>query len=160
LQTFDASSLIYAWDNYPPNQFPALWNWFAEQVTSGDFTTPQVAFDEVKVGSPDCTTWLADAGITRHPVTQDVIQEAMRIKSLLGITNDDFHPNGVGENDVLIIATAKLNSAELISNEALQNTAPTNPKKRRIPSVCALSSVGVPCRSFLKLLRASGTVFG
>ena len=33
MQTFDASSMIYAWDNYPIEQFPPLWDWMGVQVT-------------------------------------------------------------------------------------------------------------------------------
>lgn len=159
MPTFDASSLIYAWDNYPPELFPPLWDWFSEQVASGEFTTPQVAFDEVKAGTPECTTWLTDAGITLLPMTSDVINEAMRIKTLLGIEDDDYHPKGVGENDLLIIAAAKIEGAELISNEAPQLKAPDIARKYKIPAVCRMPEVAVQCRNLLKLLQASGTVF-
>jgi len=34
MSLFDASSIIYAWDNYPPELFPPLWDWLEEELVS------------------------------------------------------------------------------------------------------------------------------
>lgn len=45
---FDASSIIYAWDNYPKHQFPPLWKWMARQIEQEKIAMPEVAFGETK----------------------------------------------------------------------------------------------------------------
>ena len=47
MQVFDASSMIYAWDNHPERQFPPLWKWMALQIEGNELVMPSVAFDEV-----------------------------------------------------------------------------------------------------------------
>ena len=32
MRVFDASSMIYAWDNYPIGQFPGMWEWMGSQI--------------------------------------------------------------------------------------------------------------------------------
>jgi len=54
MQVFDASSMIYAWDNYPVKQFPALWKWIAGQIEQKLLVMPRVAFEEVAGKTPDC----------------------------------------------------------------------------------------------------------
>ncbi len=160
MQTFDASSLIYAWDNYPLEVFPPLWRWMSDQIADEKFTIPQVAFEEVVAKTPECGNYVRDAGIKRLPVTPEIIQMAMQIKQLLGIANDDYRPKGVGENDILIIATAAVEKIELVSNEAQQAIPPDVDANRKIPSVCAMVDVGVRCISFIEMIRTSGQVFG
>ena len=41
--TFDASAIIHAWDNYPIEHFPPLWNWLSEQIADDQFSIPLVA---------------------------------------------------------------------------------------------------------------------
>ena len=108
MQTFDASSMLYAWDNYPFEQFPPLWNWMAQNLQNGVFTMPRAALDEVKHKSPDCASWLRASSLGILPETNEIVAEALRINTLLGIQNDQYHPKGVDENDILIIATAKI----------------------------------------------------
>jgi hypothetical protein len=48
MQVFDASSIIYAWDNYPIRQFPGLWEWMVKQIEDEKLAIPSIAFDEVE----------------------------------------------------------------------------------------------------------------
>lgn len=160
MRVFDASSIIHAWDNYPIENFPPLWGWMAGKVAAGEFSIPQVALDEVKGKSPDCGEWLRDQGTTVLPLTNDVLQQAVAIKHILGIVEDDYHPKGVGENDIFIIATAKVAGTTLVSDERRQFRLPDVMAKCKIPAVCDLDGVKVECIQFIELIKASGAVFG
>jgi predicted nucleic acid-binding protein len=160
LWAFDASSIIHAWDNYPRENFPALWQWIGAQISQGRFVMPKVAFEEVDHQAPDCAQWLRKQSIERTEMTNEIVQEAERIKELLEISGDSYHAKGVNENDLFIIATASVLEYELITNEARQITAPEIPAKRRIPAVCGMPSVDVPCIDFIALIKQSKEVFG
>jgi hypothetical protein len=155
---FDASSMIYAWDNYPEKQFPGLWEWIEIGIQAKDICMSIVAFEEVKLKAPDCANWLTQRGVEQHDITNDIVQDANRIKSLLGIVGDNYHPKGVDENDLLIIATARAYGVQLISEEH-QPLEPNEPRKRKIPAVCRMSSVAHPCTNFIDYIKAVGAVF-
>ncbi|MGK2915390.1 MAG: DUF4411 family protein [Porticoccaceae bacterium] len=159
MRVFDASSMIYAWDNYPIGQFPPLWEWMASQIEAKELVMSSVAFDEVNHKTPDCGEWLKENYLEQLAINNAIVQEAKRIKGLLGIADDNYHAKGVGENDILIIATARLHGAELVSEER-QPTAPQVTSKRRIPAVCVMPTVSVSCINFLDYIKASGEVFG
>jgi hypothetical protein len=159
MQVFDASSMIYAWDNYPIGQFPGLWEWIAGQIKQKQMLMPRVAFDEVTNKAPDCADWLKEQEIELLEINNAIIQEAKRIKKLIGVANDNYHPKGVGENDLFIIATARFNKAELISDEERQTTLPKEPSKKKIPAVCAMVEVTVPCINFVEFFKRSKEVF-
>jgi predicted nucleic acid-binding protein len=157
---FDASSIIYAWDNYPIRQFPGLWEWMAEQVAEKKIAMPTVAFDEVDKKVAECADWLRESHIKLFPVTNAILQKALLIKNLLGIDGDSYHPNGVGENDIFIIATASVYNLGLVSDEGWQPKPPKLPKKSKIPLVCTIEAVDVPCLSFIAFIKRSEVVFG
>lgn len=157
---FDASSMIYAWDNYPIRQFPGLWEWMSAQIKANRLAMPSVAFEEVENKTPECAIWLRDNGIEQVEINNAVLNEAMRIKKLIGIVDDKYHSKGVGENDLLIIATASTNyKAELISDEERQTTLPKDPTKKKIPAVCFMKEVAVPCLNFLEYIKRSDAIF-
>jgi predicted nucleic acid-binding protein len=160
LPILDASSAIHASDSYPETQFPPLWNWIENQITAGTLCTSVVAMGEIADKAPDCAAWLADRDIQQFDVDTDIANEAVRIKTFLGIEGDNYHPKGVGENDLLIIATARIQETELISDEAVQTNLPDIMPKFKIPAVCDLPEVQVTCRSFLSHIKASNQVFG
>ncbi len=159
MPVFDASSVIYAWDNYPPQQFPPLWTWIEGQIRSDAISIPKVAFDEIQAKSPDCGAWLEDKGVAILEITGEILRDAQRIKGLLAIVDDGYHAKGVGENDLLIIAAARSVGAELISEEERQPAVPRVPSKRKIPAVCAMPQVAVPHKKFVEYLKQSGAVF-
>ncbi|AFC85091.1 DUF4411 family protein [Frateuria aurantia] len=159
MQVFDASSMIHAWDNYPVTQFPGLWAWLAQQIEQGQLLMAQVAVEEVEHKAPECMAWLRDAGLHRLPITQAILLEALRIKTLLGIVEDRYG-GGVDENDLLIVATAKLHGHTLVTNEAPQLTPHKKMSNWKIPAVCAMESVRAPCIDFVGYIKRSGAVFG
>jgi len=159
MYTYDASSFLHAWDNYPIEHFPPLWDWVGDQISDGLFTIPAVAFEEVDRKSPECGHWLKDQGIERLQLTNEIIQEAVAIKHLLGIDEDHYHAKGVGENDLFIIATAKIHGCVLVSDEGAQFRIPDIPAKCKIPAVCGMPEVKVACVPFIDVIRQSDAVF-
>lgn len=159
MRIFDASSIIYAWDNYPIGIFPRLWDWIAEEVNSQNIVISTVALDEVSHVSPECGMWLKDNEINQIPVSNSILNTAMEIKEKLGITDDNYNSKGVGENDILIIASAKIIGAELVSDEEFQNNLPPTLARYKIPATCKLPSVSVSCINFLGLIKNSGSTF-
>lgn len=160
MRVLDASSIIYGWDNYPPVQFPKLWVWIAERIEAGDLTIPRVAMDEVAHRSPDCGRWLKAHDIPVLDVTDQILLDALRIKVLLGVQDEAYDREGVGENDLIIIATARAHSVELITDEARQTTLPAVRRRFKIPAVCALTDVDVVSLNFLDYIKQSQAIFG
>jgi Domain of unknown function (DUF4411) len=157
---FDASSMIYAWDNYPVNQFPPFWQWMATQVEQGILVMPKVAFEEVEHKTPDCAQWLKELSLVRLEVTNAILQDANRIKGLIGVIDDKYHPKGVDENDLFIISVARANNVALVSNEEKQAALPKILSKCKIPAVCNMNTVNVTCINFIEYIKSSQEVFG
>jgi hypothetical protein len=150
--------MIYAWDNYPVRQFPGLWEWMAAQIEERKLLMPSVAFEEVANKTPDCGKWLKDNDLELIEISNVVVQDAMRIKLLLGIVGDKYKA-GVGENDLLIIATVREQRAELVSDERRQPDLPKELHNYKIPAVCAMAEVSVPCINFIDFIKRSAVVF-
>lgn len=160
MRVLDTSAIIYGWDNYPPDQFPGLWRWLAHELKTHELAIPVVALEEVGHMAPECAQWLKSVNALKLPVSEAVLMTAMTIKQSIGVMNDQYHPKGVDENDLLIIAAAKINKADLITNEARQFGAQTVYKKYRIPAVCDMNSVDVVSLNFLEYIRKSQQIFG
>lgn len=155
---FDASSMIYAWDNYPKDQFPNLWKWLENQAFLGGITIPLVAYQEVCHKTPDCGIWLDEAEISiLHPNTK-ILLCATRLKSMLEIEGDKYG-TGVGENDLIIVATAESNGVGLVSNEKVQFDLPKVLSKYKIPAVCSAKTPPTICIDFLEFIKKSKATF-
>lgn len=157
---FDASSMIYAWDNYPEKQFPPLWKWMTAQVEQEVLVMPKVAFEEVEHKASDCAKWLKERNLVRLEITNSILQDANRIKGLIGVIDDNYGADGVGENDLLIIATARAYGIELVSDERKQPLLPKKLSNCKIPAVCTMNTVNVSCTNFLDFIKNSKEIFG
>ena len=154
MYSFDASSMIHAWDNYPPENlhFDSLWQWFSEQVDNKNFAISAKALDEVSHKIPECGDWLKSNNIVVHPLTATSLATAQSIKTLLDIVEEQY-TKGIGENDLLIISIAKENETILVSEESRQNNLPALKSNYKIPAVCDMPEVDIECVNFLELLK-------
>ena len=152
--SFDASSMIHAWDNYPPvnPHFGSLWQWISDEVKSKQFGISRKSLDEVSHKMPECGNWLKSNNIEIYPLTAKSLSIAQQIKTLLSIVEEQY-TKGVGENDLLIIAIAKETETTLVSEESRQNRLPALRSNYKIPAVCDMQEVGVKCINFLDLLK-------
>ncbi len=154
MYSFDASSMILAWDNYPPENphFDSLWQWFSEQIDNKNFGISEKALDEVSHKIPECGEWLKNNTVEVYPLTATSLATAQKIKTVLDIVEEQY-TKGVGENDLLIISIAKECEAILVSEESRQNNLPALKSNYKIPAVCDMPEVNVECVSFLELLK-------
>jgi len=127
-------------------------------VSNGDITMSIVAYDEVCKVSKECGDWLNLNGLQSTTPTASVLQRSVKIKSHLGIY-DEKYGSGVGENDIIIIASAKENSETLVSDEKPQPILPSAKSSYKIPAVCLLSIVNIRCINFLTFIKESSEVF-
>ena len=154
MYSFDASSMIHAWDNYPPENkhFDSLWSWFSSNVQNKEFVISKKAFEEVSHKIPECGEWLKNNDIEILNLTPTSLLIAKNIKQSLGIVEEQYS-KGVGENDLFIIAIAQEIESTLVSEEGRQNALPALKSNYKIPAVCNLEEVGVDCCNFLNLLK-------
>lgn len=153
LYSFDASSIIHLYDNYPmdnPN-LEMLWDWFRDKMLNEDFVIPKRAFKEVIHKTPaDFIEWFKV--IKKIDETLEDLTMVQNIKDLLEIEEDDYHVKGVDENDLIIISVSKRIVATLVQNEKQLNL-PILKKKYKIPSVCNLDEVKLENLDIAELLK-------
>ena len=149
MYSFDASSMIHAWDNYPPENehFDSLWSWFSSSVQNKEFVISKKAFEEVSHKIPECGEWLKNNDIEILNLTPTSLLIAKNIKESLGIVEEQY-TKGVGENDLFIIAIAKETESTLVSEEGRQSALPALKSNYKIPAVCSLEEVRVDCCNF------------
>ena len=154
MRVFDASAIVWAWDEYPATLFPALWTLLATEVAAGNIVVPASAMKEIGDVSPDCHEWLKQNGLKAQPMSNVSITIAQNIKFKLGIVGDAYHPKGVDESDIFIIATAKAMKLPLVSQEAVQLNLPSPLTRCKIPATCSLPGVSVKCIRFIDYLKS------
>lgn len=155
MYSFDASSIIHAWDNYPiDNQYlNSLWEkWMNKEIQEKNLVISETAFNEVCIAAPRLGTWLKGKNIWIQKFTPEILHLANDIKIILEIEEENYK-KGVGENDIFIIANAKFNNTSLITEERKQPELPQNKSDYKIPAVCDLKEVSVRNINFTELLN-------
>ena len=150
--------MIDLWENYPNDQFKALWAWFEGEIQNQNVVIADVAFVEIGHKAPDCQAALSKLGIVRHGIGPTEIHHALAIKAALGIVNDGYG-GGVDENDIFIISVAKSKNLELVTSESRQPILPPVKAKYKIPAVCSLPEAQVKTLRLIDYIRSSKQVF-
>ena len=156
---FDASSIIHAWDEYPIQQFPRLWEWLAEQVEKQEIIFSILAWGETVHKYPDCAKYLTPYQPVLVTPDDSILTKMKGIQHSLGIFDGKYHEKGVDESDISSIAIAWVKGLSVVTNESLQGNLPANIKKYKIPAVCDMRPVRVKHCSFREYFVQSGQVF-
>ena len=159
----DASALIDLWDNYPIHRsmFDNVWEWFDEKVSDATFCISDIALQETKdkivhdnllKNTPKAQHFLDILNkIIVFKKTAEDLQSILTIKGKLEIQEEQYHADGVGENDLFIIAIANRKQTILVSNEKYQAILPQNKSRYKIPAVCNM--IDLRCINLQELLH-------
>lgn len=151
--SFDASSFIYLWDNYPyeNDHFKSLWDAFKKKFKNKTFFISDVALEEVRKKIPNFKETFPEIKAEIKKTIAD-LDEVQKIKNTLGIEEDEYG-KGVGENDLLIIAITKRNKYILVSEEKIQiDLSKTKKQNYKIPAVCK-EIAKIECCNIVSLLK-------
>ncbi len=164
MYNLDASTLIDLWDNYPIQNpvFEGLWDKFSDNVEAEIFVISDVAikevrdkilYDNIEQEIPKSAHFKNILDVIRVIEKEPVdLTMAQSIKDLLEIEEDNYG-DGVGENDILIVAITQRTKTILVTNENRQPDLPQNKKKYKIPAVCNLLDVNVTNINLTELLH-------
>lgn len=152
--SIDSSSLM-DWQAryYPTDVFPGLVVRIDTLISDGRFAAPSVVREEVEVvGTTALAAWIR-AGI--FVPTADVLAGAQSIQSqFAGLVDPKAEYE---EADAYVIALARLNNGIVVTQET-PAAEKKNPKRSQyIRDVCR--ELGIPCISFLGLMRREGWTF-
>lgn len=152
----DSSSVIHLWDNYPIGNtklFSDFWGWIEERIFSQEYRINKTVLAE-SAKIPECQKWFKEKNIfTYDDKNLQTLNKAIEIKNLLGIEDDNYHSKGVNENDIFIIATAKIHNLSLVTEENRQLTLPDKMVKYKIPAVS--KKINVSCHQIINLIPKS-----
>ena len=157
----DANTLITAWNVcYPKEVFSSLWKKLAFHRSGIILIKP--IFDEIDPISPNdkkmtkqekadkypLRTWMIDNQFAETPIDESVESRSLELEK-----EDQIRSNskGVSENDLKLIAYARLNEKTVVTEEGKQPNKPGTKYNYKIPTVCA--EQGVECINFVDMLR-------
>jgi len=160
----DANIFITAWNiAYPIHVFPSLWEQMAQY--QNDFILIKPIFDEIDpISSADrkmpkdkkkkkypLRVWMEDHQFIGTPITDDVKAMSLNLEKEYETNNN---PRGANQNDITLIAYAKLEEKVIVTLEAEQPQKTGKKCNYKIPLIC--DDQGVACMSFVRMLGRLG----
>ena len=150
----DASAFIAAWnESHPIDVFPGLWPQLATHRT--DMMMIKPIFDEIdpislkeKADKYPLRTWMLNNQFAETPIDKSVESRSLELEKEYQITKNS---KGVSENDLKLIAYAKLNDKTVVTEEGEQRAKPKKKCNYKIPLVC--DEQEVECINFVEMLR-------
>jgi hypothetical protein len=161
----DAAGSIYAVDSsslmdwqgrfYPTDVFKGLAERIEELVGEARFLAPALVQEEVdKIGTTELAEWVGRHQDMIVPTAQVLTQAQVIQRQFAGLLDPKAEYE---EADAYVIALARLRGGTVITQETSASEK-RNPKRSHyIPDVCR--ELGIPCISFLGLMRREGWRF-
>ncbi len=159
----DANIFITAWrKGYPIRSFPSLWRQISQHRQ--DIILIKPIYDEIEpISSSDrddlssdekenkypLRSWLVRNGFVETPIDNQVRTISLDLEHEYQITD---HSKGASQNDITLIAYAKINEKTVATFEAIQPQVPSKKYNYKIPLICQRENVR--CIDFIALLQA------
>ncbi|WP_424946040.1 DUF4411 family protein [Candidatus Spongiihabitans sp.] len=160
----DANVFITPWcTSYPINTFPTLWKQIAQH--RNDIILIKPIYDEIepissidnKLSQPEkkdkypLRTWLTKNNFPEYPINDNINLLSLSMEQEYQI---DDKSNGADQNDMLLIAYAKIMDQIVVTFEAYQKPKPNKKSNYKIPLICEEKKVN--CISFIDMINALG----
>ena len=157
----DANIFITAWNsNYPMNVFPSLWEQLAQCRNNLVLIKP--VFDEIDpISSADkklptdkkrekypLRVWMTENYFDAEPITDEINAVSLDLEKEYETNNN---PKGANQNDITLIAHAKVKKKTVVTFEEEQDQKPGKKKNYKIPLIC--NEQGVECINFVEMLQ-------
>ena len=160
----DANIFITAWNvNYPPHIFCTLWEQLAQH--QNDIILIKPIFDEIdpissseqrlpedkKKKKYPLRVWMEENQFSATPVTDHVLVTSLNLEMEYETNNN---PKGANQNDITLIAYAKMEGKTVVTFEEEQKQKPKAKCDYKIPLLCI--EQGVECIKFIEMLDCLG----
>lgn len=157
----DANIFISAWNSrYPLMVFPSLWEQLAQ--CRNDLVLIKPVFDEIDpVSSADTKmplskkrekyplrVWMMENHFEATAITDEINAVSLELEKAYETNND---PKGANQNDITLIAYAKVEIKTVVTFEENQPQKPGKKNNYKIPLIC--DEQGVECIKFVTLLE-------
>lgn len=151
------TNVLMDWQSryFPTDVFSSLITCVDDLITQERWISPKIVQEELEaVGTPELTKWAKARPGVFVPL-EEVLAEALSIQARFpGLIDTKAEYE---EADAYIIALAKLRDGVVVTQETPASEK-RNPKRTHfIPDVCR--ELGLPCISFLGLMRREGWKF-
>ena len=168
----DANVLITCFDKtYPVGVFPSLWSYLKDEFNNGDLILLDKVKTEVLRGRGDLINWINNLTAKTTVFGQDG-QEISCLAEIANQTDALLKQNAYKSQAVIaeffraadsyLIAYCMAHGYTLVTFETSQQLV-SNPyaqhKRVKIPDICFLSSINVPCIDVVEMLQQLGAKF-
>lgn len=152
MYSLDTSGFLDAWTrHYPPDTFPAFWNYMDAAARAGKIKVSEEVLEELKKKDDGAADWIKARPWMIVPTDVPVQEKVTEIlKTYPRLINAGKSRSG---GDPFVIAIAAVHGYSVVTGELPSG----NPTKPHIPDVC--STMIIPYLNLLEFVRSQGWIF-
>ncbi len=154
----DANIFIECWNRiYPLAVFPSLWEKIARH--QNDIILIKPIYDQIvpkdrrNREKDPLSIWLGKNHFIKTSIDNETKKLSLQLEAKYQITDQS---KGVDQEDLTLIAYAKIENKTVVTLEGKQDQKPREKRNYKIPLVC--SEEGIPCVNFIETIKDFGIV--